>query len=345
MPSWKGFRDITMAYKVRVVHAEQNRFAEIEGRDRALLSQRLQQSDIDDLKFLWCELASRVGLRSNLSAQQEQLSRMATVDSGQDRAVRAARERKRRTSKKEAMAQSAEVEWLSSQPVHIQASLAPEPKVTLVAETKRRHQYIDGCIVAHGFQPQTMALGVGQSGGRLKMVPHEMMDPWTGDPVLGLVSMLSASEVWSDRKNNRQAEAVSESLAALRRMPSRQVNVLYQMYANASPPSEFPALEDLAPLALDTAYVTQHARSMTRKLRSEAMSGGFISADDYCRDRWLDRREEVSLKTALHDLIDKRSQESRERELARIHATNEIKVQARELLIEASDAYRAAKSC
>lgn len=329
------------------VHAEQTGLDAWEGAERRVLSLRLPESDIADLRFLWCELASRIGLQSNMGAQQEQLARTSTIDFREDAETRADKERDRRAAVKalEERAKIAEDVWLKSQPAHVRESLAQDVPPKPAKRKSKKADYLRGCVVAHGFSPQTMAIGNGRSGGHLRMIPHEMTDPSTGEPLLGLVSSLSPAEVWVDARNEQQSRQVKACRAALIRMQEvgdgDLVNALFLVYGRSLPPSEFPALDDLAVLALDTKTVLDHAEVMTRRLRTSTPA--WPEGDDSATYRCSMRREFVTPRTALHDLIDKRHQESTDRKLARELATSTIKTEATRILICASDSYRKAK--
>lgn len=315
-----------------------------EGSEQRTLALRLPNSDIEALKFLWCELASRIGLRSNMQSQRAELAKRSRRDP-EDIVKRREREKARRREKRKQTAaeelSSRAADALAALPEHVRASLAPEePKSEFVAPRKKsvsRAERRNGILVAKGAFFSCMALGVGQSGGRVRKVLYE------GE----LMSELLDAEVWADRKNEQQSQQTRECRNTLLRMieigDGDLVNVLFLMYANAQPPSEFSKLEDLAPLALDTPAVLRHAALMTKRLRADMFGAAAPTEDSWALARMQDRRESVTQLTAIRDLLDRKSQETPERTAQRTIDARTIKTEATRLLICASVSYQRAK--
>jgi len=299
-----------------------------------------------------------------MGAQIEAFARHTQSNHREDADNRAQRERVRRKRTSEARIaatprqktkpspaeelQARADEALSHLPTYVQTSLAkigaePAPAI----RTKRAKDYprINGVIVARGFEPQTMALGTGRAGGRLRMEAHDMRDPSTGENLPGLVSALLDAEQWAEAKNAPQATETRKCRETLLRMidsgDGDLVVILFLMYGQSIPASEFPKLDDLAPLVLDTPTVLRHAEKMTNQLCASLVTS---SEDKWAHARLQDRRETVTPRTALHDLLDKRSKESPERAAQREHVACTIKTEAGRLLICASSAYLRAKA-
>lgn len=314
-----------------VFTAEETKFErktrEIRDADATAYSLRLPAGDIADLRFLWGALESRVGLRSTMGAQLENLAQRSH---GELEEVLAPKARKPKAEKRatptpaevlEASASVAEAQWLAGLPAHVQASITAEELPVVKPKRKKRRavRFLNGVICADGYEPQTIHVGGAQHGGSMRKVPD-------GDG--GLMTSLFKVEEWCDPRNYRTSQSVRRTRAALARMDGDLVVALHAMYGCALPPSEFPLLGDLAPLVVDVPFVLDHAERMTESAEG-LEAAGFL---------WR-----VSPREAARALTARRSGETNERRAERERNISRIKTEAHQLLITASKAYRSAK--
>lgn len=354
------------------------------GTEHRALALRLPQRDVDDIRFLLCELESRVGLRSSMGSQIERLAqRMGREDVVEE--IRSGRldnivpARKTPATQADAVMQHLEEtetpaeslarrshEAMAHLPSHVKYDLPPEEPVTARVKRPRaryrRHartpEYLCGARVAKGYRPETMLVKADGGGGNLRMV---------SDDEGGLVSALYASEEWACPKNRKDARRAAGTRAAFDRIQRAGdgdlVNALYAYYSGALPDAghapphlrgdeenggagatatawEFPSLGDLSPLATHIRSVVDHASALTRKFRAALADASWEPRGTFEAARCGDRRETETLRTAAHDLLDRRKGETLTAWDAR---TSPQKVECQQLLVLASNAYLAAK--
>jgi hypothetical protein len=128
------------------------------------------------------------------------------------------------------------------------------------------------------------------------------------------------------------------------------------MAASSVPPhvwlDDFRDIGDVTPLALMTSTVLTHAVKMTKQLREtthyghfdrSVLAGAGLTTSDVKR-HIAESRLEVEPLEAMYDLLQTKSQESRQRRDARRELTDTVRREANRLLVDAGQAYLVAKS-
>ena len=342
----------------KVEHAELDAFERDTGATSVAvaLAKRLEPREFTPLLTLWCEMPSACGLRSNMGAQCERLAALP----------RTAKREPEPQDELAARAAQAEAAWDHSDELPPK-ELSPVPcerrRRALAHSSTARYaaswwnardglhgtQLPGDVRAARGVERPMMAIAGAVSvmpthDGAAEAWVHRRSRKRDGDAYESTPDphALPDAEKWTFRTPplehgkmlDREQAPVERAYHALQRMIAagreENVYVLYAFYAQAAPPTEFPAFGDLACLVLATPTVLSRAAKMTRDHRRSGSPCQILLSREY-----------VTARTAAHDLLDAHADDSPEAKAQRVAAKNAIKREAEAMLIRASEDFRA----
>ena len=286
----------------KTITVEQSEFDRLQSVEQTARADRLDAADIAALRFLWGELESLVGLRSSLGGQMDRCA--AGVIRKEDRAV-------------------APTWWCARTRDFVEPDEDHEACVD-------RHTR-----AAHGTRRETMLCNASEGGCIRRVALPTDADhrafPHSGEKELVTAPFPAEQWAFGNRALQRKVrDARATLLAMVRDGDGASVAVLFLLYREDAPPSEFPQFDELAPLVCDAPAVVEHAEALTRRLRAALGHAG-------------DRHETVTARTAAHDLLDRRVGEGEERKRVRKELVDKIRGQCSRLAKDAAASFRAHK--